>query len=188
MGLLDDYTIDLNDAETSSFEIPDNFYDFVIGDFFLRNGTQNKPDSAFIVIDYSCEDETGKVRSKQEWFELPVDGANQTDKEMQRMGFLKTRLLDLGASPAQLADLDPEDFIGKGGTLEIFTNKAGYQNIRKVRIGDEAEAPKAAEPEEAAAPEAAAPKAKAVRVASAPVVEAKAAAAGVKKNPFAKAG
>lgn len=184
MGLLDDYTIDLNDAETANFEIPDNFYEFVVGDFFLRNGTTNKPDSAFIVIDYSCEDETGKVRSKQEWFELPVDGANQTDKEMQRMGFLKTRMLDLGATPAQLADLDPEDFIGKSGTLEIFTNKAGYQNIRKVRVGDEEAA---AEPEEAAAePKAAAPAVKAVRKAAAPIVEAKAAAAGVKKNPFAK--
>lgn len=187
MGLLDEYQTDLNDVpDAPSWDIDDDFYEFVVGDLYVRNGTTNKPDESWIIIDYSLGEE-GK--SKQEWFGLPADSSAPTDKEIQKLSFLKRRLIDLGASEEQLADLDPDDFIGKSGTLEVFTNK-GFQNIKNVVLGDaaEAEAPitedsDADVPAEKPAPaKKVTPTVAARKEAAAP---AKAAASGVKKNPFA---
>lgn len=182
MGLLDDYQIDLNEVEEANYNVPDDFYEFIIGDMFIKEGTKKDPNAMNLVIDYSLGD-TGK--SKQEWFGLPADSSSPTDKELQKLGFLKTRLLSLGATEAQLTDIDPEDFIGLSGTLEVFT-KGDYQNIKNVRI-DTDDSDAEVEVEEKAEPKApvkkVAPKAAARKAEAAPE---KAASAGVKKNPFAK--
>lgn len=186
MGLLDDYQIDLNEVEEPNYDIDDDFYEFVVSDMFIKEGTKKDPNAVNLVIDYSLGD-SGK--SKQEWFGLPEDASSPTTKEIQKLGFLKLRLKSLGASDEQLQSIDPDDFIGLSGTLEVFTNK-GYQNIRNVRLDEDAsdaeteveEAPKAA-PAKAPAAKKVAPKVAERKAEAAP---AKAASVGVKRNPFAK--
>lgn len=137
MALFDDYNVDLDDFEAPSYEISDGFYEFEVGDCVLREGTEKKPDAVWLIVTYLLGD-TGL--RKDEWFQLPDDPANPTDKEAMKMGFLKARLNDLGFS-GSLNTLQREQLIGIRGTLEVFT-KNGYQNIRKVKA--EAAAAKAA--------------------------------------------
>lgn len=128
MALFDDYNVDLDDFAAPSYEITDGYYEFEIGDCILREGTEKKPDAVWLIIKYLLGD-TGL--SKDEWFQLPDDPANPTDKEAMKMGYLKARLKDLGFE-GKLNTLQREQLIGITGTLEIFT-KNGYQNIRKVK-------------------------------------------------------
>jgi hypothetical protein len=190
MGLLDDYQVDLNEApDGPDYDIADDFYQFVLGDMFRREGTDNYPDRVWIVIDFSVGDE-GK--SFQEWFLLPEDPDNRTVKEDQTLGRLKTRLRSLGADDEDLKDIDPDRYIGLTGSFELVTRKnkntgKEFQNIRNLVLEDEAEA----EPEEAAPAPAkrATPVRKATPTAAArseAAAPAKAAAKGAVNNPFGK--
>ena len=136
MALFDDYNVDLDDFEAPSFEITDGFYEFEVGDCVLREGTEKKPDAVWLIVTYLLGDNGSR---KDEWFQLPDDPANPTDKEAMKMGFLKARLKDLGFE-GQLNKLQREQLIGIRGVLEVFT-KNGYQNIRKVKAEATASAP-----------------------------------------------
>lgn len=133
MALFDDYNVDLDDFEAPSYELQDGFYEFEIGDCVLREGTEKKPDAVWLIITYLLGENGLR---KDEWFQLPDDPANPTDKEALKMGYLKSRLVDLGFS-GSLNTLQREQLIGIQGTLEVFT-KNGYQNIRKVKSSQQA--------------------------------------------------
>lgn len=198
MGLLDEYGVDLEGVEAASYDVPDDIYEFETGDVYVQNGTDKFPDKVWLVIQYLLGD-TGK--SKTEWFQLPEDPSDPTPKEKQKLGFLKARLLDLGLTEEQAADPDRDLLVGVVGSLQVFT-KDGYQNIKNVKlltdgINEFAEAEEEEVEEEA--PKAAPRKAPAKPAAKAPVkapvkapagtakgTSQRAAAAGVKPNPFAK--
>jgi hypothetical protein len=131
-GLLDGYGIDLDEIEAPSFDIQDNIYEFEVQDFFLQEGTKADPEKNNLVIDYDL----GDGKSKWEFFGLPKDMGDPTDKELQALGFYKNRLKDLGIAPEDMNGVSPDDLIGKRGTLQVFTNK-GYQNIKNVKLFEE---------------------------------------------------
>ena len=195
-GLLGAFNIDMDEIEAPSFDVKDDVWEYVVGDMYLLEGTSNHPDKSWIIIEFQLGDE-GKTKS--EWFQMPMDSDNKTAKEIEKLGYFKLRLKDLGVPDEKLNTVEPDDVIGKRGTLQTVT-KGGYQNIKNVTLAEEEAAPVAATPVRRKA--AAKPVAEAAPVAEesdtseeeteeetvpAPVakVPAKAAAAGVRKNPFA---
>lgn len=176
MGLLDEYGLDLDEVVVPSYDIKDDTYDFVVGDIYIRKGTENKPDDAWVCIDFIVGDE-GKT--KTEWFSLPKDASAPTDKELQKLGYYKQRILSLGVDEADVNTFESSDIIGVTGTLVLLT-KNGYQNIRSLQIDDSGENQFAeAETEEVAPKAAAKAKAPAAKAAVKPK------AATVVDNPFA---
>lgn len=194
-GLLEEYGIDLTEIEAPSYDVPDDIYEFVVGDVYVQAGTNNHPDKSWICIQFQLG-ETGK--SKTEWFELPKDIYDPTPEELKKLGYYKVRLTDLGVAEEDLNSVGRDELIGLAGTLQVFTRN-GFQNIKNVKLSEGNEfMPPAAAP-------VAAPKARRVAkaaVAPAPVAEEaeeaapavakaatavapRAAAAGVRKNPFA---
>jgi hypothetical protein len=133
MGLLDEYGIDMDEIEAPSFDVPDDIYEFEVTDFYIQDGTDNYPDRVWLVIQYSLG---SGGKSKSEWFELPADASAPTDKELQKLGFYKNRLRDLGIEDSQMNAVGPDDLIGKTGTLQVFT-KNGFQNIKGVKLSPE---------------------------------------------------
>lgn len=148
MGLLDEYGIDMDEIEAPSFDVPDDIYEFEVSDFYIQDGTDNYPDRVWLVIQYSLG---SGGKSKSEWFELPADASAPTDKELQKLGFYKNRLRDLGIEDSQMNAVGPDDLIGKTGTLQVFT-KNGFQNIKGVKLSDDGENAFSEKQEEAPAP------------------------------------
>jgi len=200
-GLLDGYGIDMDEIEAPSYDVADDIYEFEVSDFYIQEGTDNWPDRTWLIIEYSLG---AAGKSKSEWFELPADASAPTDKELQKLGYYKNRLSDLGVEPGDMNKVGPDDLIGKTGTLQVFT-KNGFQNIKGVKTTDtgenafveESPAPKRGarkpatakevtpEPEEEAAVEEEAPAKTAPRGSTrAAAGTAKARGAGVKENPF----
>ena len=150
MGLFDDFDIDMDEVKAAGgFEFEDGHYDFEISEALIQNGTKNDPDDTKFIIKYDM-DEAGTY---WEWFTIAVDGDPTAKKAEQSLGFLKSRLVDLGFSPSALNDLDPEDLEGIVGSLQLLTtsgkgkNAANkYQNVRNVKVAVEEEEP---EPEPA---------------------------------------
>jgi hypothetical protein len=182
-GLLDGFGFDFDEIEAPSYDVPDDVYEFEVSSFYIRQGTNSKPDVSWIIIEYSLGD-SGKTKS--EWFQLPEDAANPTESELQKLGFYKSRMMDLGFESNQIGNVGPDDVVGITGTLQVFTksSKNGpFQNIKNVKVNSDDQGnqfSQAASPEPAEEP--AAPAAKKAPARTAP--QAKAAAAGVKKNPF----
>ena len=145
MGLFDDFDIDMDEVtESGSFDIEDGHYEFTISEALVQNGTKNKPNTTFLIIKYDL-DEAG---SHWEWFTLAESGDSTAKKAQQSLGFLKSRLTTLGFTPSALNDLDPEDFEGIQGTLELKTTNgkganaaARYQNIYNVKVDEEGAEP-----------------------------------------------
>ena len=153
MGLFDDFDIDMDEVEEAGgFSFEDGTYDFEIAEALTQNGTKNKPDTTFFIIKYALND--GEAGTYWEWFTVAVDGSSEHANAKRSLGFLKSRLMDLGFKASQLNDIDGEDLEGIQGTLQLLTtsgkgaNAANkYQNIRNVKVGEaEAEAPVKAEP------------------------------------------
>ena len=150
MGLFDDFDIDMDEVKAAGgFDFEDGNYDFEISEALIQNGTKNDPDDTKFIIKYDM-DEAGTY---WEWFTIAVDGDPTAKKAEQSLGFLKSRLVDLGFSPSALNDLDPEDLEGIVGSLQLLTtsgkgkNAANkYQNVRNVKVAVEEEEP---EPEPA---------------------------------------
>lgn len=135
MGLFDDFDIDMDDVKAGFSNPDDGLYEFEITEAHTQNGTKKNPDDTFFVINYSL-DEAG---SKQEWFTIAQDG-EVTDRAKQSLGFLKSRLIDLGFSASALNDLDPDDLEGIRGTLKLVTTKNAkgeFQNIKSVKVADD---------------------------------------------------
>lgn len=171
MGLLDDYGIDTDNIEAPNYEKEDGWYDFTIGDVFIKEGSQNNPDTTWLIIKYLLEDEDGNSKGEvSDMFTLPADPANPTDKEQERLGWYVKRMLDFGFARNEINDIESDDLIGLRGALELKTKRAkngnDYQNIAKVRMAPQepvAEAPKAK-----AAPKATRPAARAGATRTAP--------------------
>ena len=155
MGLFDDYDIDMDEVEEAGgFSFEDGNYDFEIAEALTQNGTKNKPDTTFFIIKYALND--GEAGTYWEWFTVAVDGSSEHANAKRSLGFLKSRLMDLGFKASQLNDIDGEDLEGIQGTLQLLTtsgkgaNAANkYQNVRNVKVGEaeaEEEAPVKAEP------------------------------------------
>ena len=144
MGLLDDYGIDTSEAETPSYEMQDGIYEFTVGDIYVKQGSQAYPDRSWVIIEYLVGDE-GKKQS--ELFELPADPDNLTDRERQKLGYYVQRMMDLGVAREAVNDVDREDLIGLGGTLQLYSTagkgkNAGrmFQNIKNVKASKASEA------------------------------------------------
>ena len=155
MGLFDDFDIDMDEVEEAGgFNFEDGSYDFEIAEALTQNGTKNKPDTTFFIIKYALND--GEAGTYWEWFTVAVDGSSEHANAKRSLGFLKSRLMDLGFKAAELNDIDGEDLEGITGTLQLLTtsgkgaNAANkYQNVRNVKVGEveaEEEAPVKAEP------------------------------------------
>lgn len=148
MGLFDDFDIDMDEVEEAGgFSFEDGSYDFEIAEALTQNGTKNKPDTTFFIIKYALND--GEAGTYWEWFTVAVDGSSEHANAKRSLGFLKSRLMDLGFKASELNDIDGEDLEGITGTLQLLTtsgkgaNAANkYQNIRNVKVG-EAEAEEA---------------------------------------------
>jgi len=171
-GLFAEYGIDPDEIpDGPNYDLPDGVYVFEIGRGFIWESEEDGRRA--VVLDYLLDDEEGTTGSKSEWFNLPEDPENPTDSEMQKLSFLKSRILSLGFSKEDLAEWVPEDAEGIVGTLQLASsagkgkNKGKtYQNVRNVRVEDDT-------PTEEVPVKKAAPRAK-VGATSAP------------KNPFAK--
>lgn len=138
MALLAEFGIDASDIEMPTYELEDGVYEFEVGSCYVKNGSQAYPDRSWIIIEYIIGD-TGQKKS--ELFELPQDPENMTDREMQKLGYYVSRLVDLGVPRDQVNDIDGEDLVGIRGTLQLYSQagkgkNAGkmFQNIKNVKV------------------------------------------------------
>jgi hypothetical protein len=83
---------------------------------------------------------------------LPADPDNLTDRERQKLGYYVQRMMDLGVAREAVNDVDREDLIGVGGTLQLYSTagkgkNAGrmFQNIKNVKVAKASEAPQPAQ-------------------------------------------
>lgn len=141
MALLADFGIDTNDIEMPTYELEDGVYEFEVGSCYVKNGSQAYPDRSWIILEYIIGD-TGQKKS--ELFELPADPENITDREMQKLGYYVSRLVDLGVPREQVNDIDGDDLVGLRGTLQLYSQSgkgknAGkmFQNIKNVKVNKE---------------------------------------------------
>lgn len=132
-GLIAEFGIDLDNVEVSEggFERPkDDIYEWELGNVSLKQGSKNNPNRSWIIFEYLLGDSGLKF---SELFELPVDPRNPSDKEIQRLGFYKQRLLSLGVAPENVNNITADELVGTRGTFELRTKpgKDGneYQNI-----------------------------------------------------------
>lgn len=133
-GLLAEYDIDLSNVEAPEYSGPaDDIYEFTLGDVSLVASSKN-PQNKFIVFSYLLG-ETGLTY--KEWFGLPLDPASPTDKEIQKLGFYKQRLLSLGVSADDINTVTSDELVGTTGTFELRTTRAKngneYQNIKNFK-------------------------------------------------------
>lgn len=188
MGLLDDYNVDMEEINEASYgkTFADDWYEGVVGSIHIQNGSKNNPDASWYIITYLLEpdnDEYGEL------FTLPEDPSAPTPQELDKLGFLKRRLKDLGVEDGKFSNIDEDELIGTRVKFELVTTsgKKGtkaegnkYQNVRNLSLIEGDEEPAAAPVKEAApAKKAAAPRARK----AAPTAE-KAAKTAV-ENPFA---
>lgn len=170
MGIFDDYDIDIDQVKENSFDVADGVYLFEVAEAEVLDGTANKPNDTFFIIDYQLEDENGDAAGqKREWFTLAQDG-ERTKRVTQSLGFLKSRLLGLGLKGSQLTEFDGSELVGKRGSIQLKTTpgkngKGEFQNIRNVKLAEGAddepeEKPAKAAPKAAAKPAARKPAAK----------------------------
>jgi len=132
-GLIAEFGIDLDNVEVTEggYEKPkDDIYEWELGNVSLKQGSKANPNRSWIIFEYILGD-TGMKFS--ELFELPVDASNPTDKEINRLGYYKQRLLSLGVSAEDVNTIGADDLIGTRGTFELRTKKGNdgkdYQNI-----------------------------------------------------------
>lgn len=149
MGLMDDLGLDFNEIKANTgFDVDAGFYNFEIGAAFIKEGSPAHPDDSWLIVEYLLEDEDGRDAGKtSDMWTLPKDPDNLTKQELQKMGFYKARMLELGFKESEINDIDESDLIGLTGTLEVFKQngkganaKTIYTNIRNVRVSaDEVE-------------------------------------------------
>lgn len=132
-GLIAEFGIDLDNVEVSEggYEKPkDDIYEWELGNVSLKQGSKANPNRSWIIFEYLLGDSGMKF---SELFELPADASNPTEKEINRLGFYKQRLLSLGVAPEQVNTITADDLIGTRGTFELRTKKGNdgkdYQNI-----------------------------------------------------------
>lgn len=146
MGLLDEYDIDVSTVETTG--LPDDIYEFTVGDVYLKEGSRENPEQNFVVFKYLLGEEG---REYSEFFGLPLIPSQPTDKELKKLSFYKSRLLSLGVSADEVNSVESDDLVGITGTFELRTvrskaNGQDYQNIRNFKVSATGEKPAAAAP------------------------------------------
>lgn len=148
MGIFGDYGVDPDEIKESNFDVEDGTYRFEISGAEILDGTSNKPDTTFFVVDYELEDEDGDAAgSTREWFTMAEDGDSETKRVQQSMSFLKSRLKSLGVT--DLKGFDGSEIEGLTGVLQLRStpgkgaNKGKtFQNIKSVKLDEvEEEAP-----------------------------------------------
>lgn len=147
MGIFDDYGIDPDEIKESSFDIEDGTYRFEVAEAEILDGSANRPDTTFFIIDYQLEDEDGDAAgSTREWFTMAEDGDSETKRAQQSMGFLKSRLKSLGVT--DLKNFDGSEIVGLTGVLQLKSTPGKganrdkmYQNVKNVRLDEVEEAP-----------------------------------------------
>lgn len=180
-GLLEEFGVDIDDVdEVRGYQQPDDgIYLFEVTGHYVQHGTKADNDKNMLVFDYALYNEDGETAgAKREWYNLPADMSDPTPKEAQNLGRYKARLRDLLPDRDSVSGVGPDDVVGITGSLQLVTGKpnaqgSSYQNINNLRV--------AVGETESAAPAAAAP---VVTKAAQPA--ARAAAAGVRPNPFPK--
>lgn len=141
MGLLDEFDIDMSGVEAPESgyaSLPDDIYEYTVGDVYLKEGSKKNPEQNFIVFKYLLG-EDGKEYS--EFFGLPLDVQRPSDNELKKLGFYKSRLLSLGVSPDAVNDVEASDLVGITGTFELRTTRSKnngqeYQNIRNFKVSN----------------------------------------------------
>ena len=130
-NLLADYGIDETDIPESVGRktTPDGTYPFTVIDYRIQEGTNNNPETEWIIIDYDLG-EDGQFR---EWFTTAEDGDRYTDKVKNSLSFLRKRLAFFGQS---LAAIDFEAGIGRTGTLSLVT-RGKFQNIDEFSLDED---------------------------------------------------
>lgn len=181
MGFLDDYDVDLNEFESSGFDVPDGQYNFEVTSSELKEGTQADPDARHIVVKFSLENEDGEVFAWNWWLRVPSDPARPTNREKISMSDWKKWLLGAGFTAEDINTVGPEDVESITGTMRLVSSRGKgankdqtYQNPKDWTFdGAEEEPARPAKSARAAKP--------------APAAEAPKAAKAAKSNPFAKA-
>lgn len=172
--------LDLDQVEVPTYDIPDGPYEFTVGDLFIKKGSKNQPDKAWIILEYLVGE--GGKRFSELW-EVPKDIHNMTEDEVKRMGRYKGRLVSLGVDESRVNQVTRDEVVGITGTFQLRTTegKGGrmYQNVRNLRVDSDG-LNEFAQPE--SDPEEAASAAKTVKPRPAP----KAKAPTAVDNPFAK--
>lgn len=131
MGLFEDLGVNMADVEAAGFSNPpDGYYDFEISNSEIRRGTSADPNVLKFVITYGL-DEDGEAT---EWFTVAEDN-EVTEKARKSLGFLKSRLNDLGVD-ADTFDPEEDDLSGIRGSLQLVT-KNNFQNVRNVTLSEE---------------------------------------------------
>lgn len=118
--------------ESSYAKAEDGVYEGTVTDVYVREGTTNKPDQKWINVEYTFDD----GHQELEWFGLPSDPANPSEKELQKLGFYSRRLGDLGVPKNEINTVTADDLIGKRVAVTLRT-KGGYQNISRVDLLDD---------------------------------------------------
>lgn len=155
MGLLDDYNVDMEEINEAGYgkKLPDDWYEGVVGSIHIQNGSKNNPNASWYIITYIVEpdnDEYGEL------FTLPEDPSAPTPQELDKLGFLKRRLKDLGVVDGKFSNIDEDELIGTRVKFELVTTKGKkgtknedkeYQNVRNLSTidGDEPAAAPVAE-------------------------------------------
>ena len=135
-GLIEEFGIDLSNVEEpEGYGKPaDDIYEWSLGDVYLKSGSKSNPDKSWIIFKYLLGD---SGRDFSELFSLPQDMSNPTDKEIERLGYYKQRLLSLGVAPENVNTVGADELIGATGTFELRTVKGrdgkDYQNIRNFK-------------------------------------------------------
>lgn len=128
MGLFDTLGVDMREIPASGFtNPPDDYYEFEISESSIRNGTKKEPNALKFVIEYNL----GEAGTTSEWWTVAEDG-EVTAKARKSLGFLKSRLTDLGVD-ADSFDPEESDLSGIRGSLQLVT-RDGYQNVRNVTV------------------------------------------------------
>lgn len=141
MGLFDTLGVNMSEIQASGFtNPPDDYYEFEIAESTIRNGTKKEPNATKFVVEYSL----GEAGTTSEWWTVAEDG-EVTEKARKSLGFLKSRLADLGVD-ADTFDPEEDDLAGITGSLQLVTRN-GFQNVRNVTV-EETEAEDEPEPEE----------------------------------------
>lgn len=139
MGLLDDYEIDMDQIETNSFDVPDDIYNFTLGDIDKYTTSDDRESIRF---HYELTNDDEKTYKYAEWFNLPEDSANLTENDKIALSRLKTRIVSLGVPEAQAGSVGNDELVGAFGTLQLTSTKSKkngktYQNVRNLRVDPE---------------------------------------------------
>ena len=153
MGLLDDYNVDIDSVdEAAGFkgQPEPGFYAFEVGNVHIQEGSKNNPDQSWLIITYLLEGDDDEAEAEEygELFALPADPDNPTPKEIEKLGWYKRRLRELGIAPEQMGSVDRDDLIGIRGTFKLVgtagkgANKDRiYLNIRDMKVGEVSDDP-----------------------------------------------